>query len=83
MKTEYKYRWWYKGRTPEGNVMSLQGHVWATDSSQAGDIVESEQRARWPEVRWMHGKEVEGEGENYNVQFGPTTQQMKATREVE
>jgi len=68
-----RFRWWYKGKTPEGNTIKFEGHVRAKDSSSASDIVEREQRARFPEIVWMQGKEIEGNG----VQFGPTVQQLK------
>lgn len=67
------FRWWYKGRTAEGNTMKLEGRVVARDASEACDKVERQMRAKWPTVRWMHGREIEGDG----VTFGPTVQKLK------
>lgn len=67
------FRWWYKGRTAEGNTMKLEGRVEARDASEACDKVEKQMRAKWPTVRWMQGREIEGDG----VTFGPTVQKLK------
>lgn len=67
------FRWWYKGRTAEGNTMKLEGRVEARDASEACDKVEKQMRAEWPTVRWMQGREIEGDG----VTFGPTVQKLK------
>ncbi len=67
------FRWWYKGRTAEGNTMKLEGRVEARDASEACDKVEKQMRAKWPDVRWMQGREIEADG----VTFGPTVQKLK------
>ena len=67
------FRWWYKGRTPEGNVIKLEGRVVAHDAGEACDRVEKQMRAEYPAMRWMQGKEIEGNG----VAFGPTVQKLK------
>lgn len=67
------FRWWYKGRTAEGNTMTLEGRVEARDASEACYKVEKQMRAKWPTVRWMQGRESEGGG----VRFGPTVQKLK------
>lgn len=67
------FRWWYKGKTIEGNIMKLEGRVVAKDASDAIDKVEKQMRAKWPTVRWMQGKEIEGDGWT----FGPTVQKLK------
>ena len=53
--------------------MKLEGRVVATDASAACDKVEKQMRAEWPTVRWMQGKEIEGDG----MTFGPTVQKLK------
>lgn len=67
------FRWWYKGRTLEGNTLKLEGRVVAHDASEACDRVEKQMRAEYPTMRWMQGKELEGDG----VTFGPTVQKLK------
>jgi len=76
----HRFRWWYKGKTPDGNTMSLQGHVMARDSSHAGEIVEKDMRKKWPDIKWMQGRDVEGEGDWECVRFGPTVQQLKGRK---
>jgi hypothetical protein len=71
------FRWWYKGMTSEGNVISLQGNIQALDAGAACDQVETQMRAAHPDVAWMQGREVEGIGSYRGVRFGPTVQQMK------
>jgi hypothetical protein len=67
------FRWWYKGRTAEGSILKLEGYVTAADARAACDIVEREMRAKHPTVRWMQGREIEGDG----FTFGPTVQKLK------
>jgi len=67
------YRFWYKGRTEEGNILKLEGNVTASGAKAAADIVEEEMRILHPTVRWMRGREVEGNG----CTFGPTVQKLK------
>jgi hypothetical protein len=67
------FRWWYKGRTPEGNTVKLFGHVQASDAASACDIVERQMRAEHPTIRWMQGREIESDG----YLFGPTVQKLK------
>ena len=67
------FRWWYKGRTPEGNTIKLEGDVMARNESEACAKVEATMRAAHPEIRWMQGREIEGDG----VMFGPTVQKLK------
>ncbi len=76
-KPKRKFRWWYKGKTPEGNTCSFEGTGFAVDAEAAGQNIEKMMRGQWPSLRWMHGKDVEGEGDNVGVKFGPTVQ-MKA-----
>ncbi len=69
----FRFHWWYKGRTDEGIIVKFEGHIVATDASDACDKVEKSMRAKWPMIAWMHGKEIEGNG----VTFGPTVQKLK------
>lgn len=78
--TLFRFRWWYKGRTLEGNIIKLEGHVMAKDSWEAAVVVEADQRKRWPDVKWMHDREVEDEGENEGFKFGPTIQLLKGRK---
>lgn len=72
------FRWWYKGRTLEGNTIKLEGRVVAHDASEACDRVEKQMRAEYPTMRWMQGKELEGDG----VTCGPTVQKLKTPVEA-
>lgn len=72
-KEVFRFRWWYKGITTEGNILKLAGHTYATDASAACDQVERLMRAEHPTVRWMQGKEIEGDG----WKFGPTVQKCR------
>lgn len=67
------FRWWYKGKTPEGNIARFEGTIQAEDYDKASRSVEEMMRARWPKMRWMQGREIEGWGWN----LGPTVQKMK------
>ena len=67
------FRWWYKGRTTEGNTVKLEGRIEAADAGEACDKVEAAMRSRYPTMRWMQGRELEGDG----VRFGPTVQKLK------
>ena len=67
------FRWWYKGRTAEGNIVKLEGRVDAANEAAACRTVEAIMRAEYPTVRWMQGREIEGDG----VMFGPTVQKLK------
>jgi hypothetical protein len=67
------FRWWYKGRTAEGNILKLEGRVDASDASAACRTVEAIMRAEHPTVRWMQGREIE----DACCKFGPTVQKLK------
>lgn len=58
--------------------MKLEGRVVAHDASEACDRVEKQMRAEHPTMRWMQGKEIEGNG----VTFGPTVQKLKTPVEA-
>ena len=49
----------------------------AADSGAACDKVEREMRAKYPTIRWMQGREIEGDG----WRFGPTVQKLKKQNE--
>lgn len=76
-----RFRWWYSGRTPEGNSARFEGTGYAKDSRDACDNVEKMMRAKWPEIKWKHGREVEGEGDNRGVKFGPTVQMLRTKKQ--
>ena len=67
------FRWWYKGRTAEGNIVKLEGRVDAANESAACRTVEAIMRAEHPTVRWMQGREIEDDF----CKFGPTVQKLK------
>lgn len=69
----FRFRWWYKGRTTEGNTVKLEGRIEAADADEALAKVEAAMRSRYPTMRWMQGKEIEGGG----VRLGPTVQKLK------
>jgi hypothetical protein len=73
------FRWWHKGRTLEGNTIKLQGRVVAKDASAACDLVDAEMRKQHPNIKWMQGREIEGNG----FRFGPTVQKLRgATKQL-
>ena len=67
------FRWWYKGRTVEGNTIKLEGRVAARDASSASAKVEKQMRSDHPTIKWMQGKNIEGNG----IAYGPTVQKTK------
>lgn len=78
----FRFRWWYKGQSissspnSHGDVVTIlrfEGYTIATDEDAALSSVENQMRAKHPEVRWMHGTEIEGDG----VTFGPTVRKLK------
>lgn len=69
----FQFRWWFKGKTADGNILKLQGHVTAPSAGEACDKVEAAMRKEHPTVRWMQGREIEGNG----VSFGPTVQLIR------
>lgn len=69
----FTFRWWYRGRTVEGNIVKFVGRIRAVDDRAALKQVEDQMRADYPTIRWMHGREMEGG----NVTFGPTVQKLK------
>ena len=66
-----RFRWWYKGLTPEGVTASFSGIGVASDPKSASDNIEEMMRKSHPTIRWMQGKEVERPG---LVLLGPTIQ---------
>lgn len=74
-----KFRWTYRGRTEDGNTIKFEGHGWAEDSHKAADQIETMMRAKYPDIKWMHGREIEGG----NVTFGPTIQMLKEKRKLD
>lgn len=70
-----KFRWNYKGRTPEGSTCKFSGSGFAGDADEAIKIIEKMMREKFPAMRWMHGREVEGG----NVTYGPTVQMLKGS----
>ena len=70
------FRWRYKGCTPEGNILKVEGRVTAADAGAACDIVERAMRAKHPTIRWMQGREIEGVGRT----FGPAVQKLKCNK---
>ena len=67
------FRWWYKGRFPNGDTMKASSTVVAADASEAIKKIEFAMRILFPTVHWMQGSEIEGKG----VTFGPTIQRLK------
>lgn len=78
--TVRKFRWWYRGVTPNGTAIAFQGSGWAKDSSTALNNIEKMMRAKWPKIRWKQGRDTEGEGNHRGVRFGPTVQMLKTTK---
>lgn len=73
----FTFKWWYKGKTTEGNIIKFEGRITAADNFEACDKVERLMRAEHPTIAWMQGKNIEGQGNWKGVTFGPTTQKMK------
>jgi len=69
----FRFRWSHKGRTRTGIIMEFGGSVFAVNAGKACEIVDTMLRERWPELRWMQGKEIEANG----VTLGPTVQKLK------
>lgn len=67
------FRWWFKGETPDGNTMKLEGEINAASAYDAADKVDAQMRKRFPKVRWMRGRKIEGDG----IQYGPTVRRLK------
>lgn len=74
-----KFRWWYRGILPSGMRLSLSGTVLAPDTWAACDQVEQRMRAKYPTMKWMQGRRIEGNG----VSFGPTVQKAKMRKSKE
>lgn len=76
-KPSFNFKWWYKGKDPLENTLSFNGKIIAKDADEALRNVEKMMRAKYPTVKWMQGKEIEGVGHNLRVTFGPTVQKLK------
>jgi hypothetical protein len=72
-----RFRWWYSGLTTEGNTARFEGTGYAKSDHEACDNIEKMMRSKYPTIRWKHGCEVEGEGDNRGVKFGPTIQMLR------
>ena len=75
-----KFRWWFKGITPEKNICRFEGTGYAKSAAIAADNVEKMMRKNHPEITWMQGKQIEGVGANHGVTFGPTVQMLKGKK---
>lgn len=76
-----KFRWWYRGVDGHGTTLAFEGTGWAVDSDEALDNIEAMMRAKFPEIRWKHGRAIEGVGENHGLQFGPSVRMLKKRME--
>lgn len=81
MSDPIRFRWWYAGLTPEGNTARFQGTVYAKDSTDALREIETMMRAKHPKMKWKHGLEVEGVGDNKGVSFAPTVQMLRTKKQ--
>lgn len=74
------WRWSFRGMTPDGNTVKFSGTIEAPND-RMGDTalreVDKMMRAKHPEIRWMHGREVESDA----MKYGPTVQRGKFLRE--
>lgn len=74
------WRWSFRGMTPDGNTVKFSGVIEAPND-RMGDTalreVDKMMRGKYPEIRWMHGREVETE----TMKFGPTVIRGKFLRE--
>lgn len=75
-----KFRWWYRGVTPDNLSVAFQGSGWAKDSEEALNNIEKMMRRKHPSIRWKQGRQIEGDGDNSGWKFGPTVQMLKTTR---
>lgn len=71
-----RYRWWFKGKAADGNILSFEGYGWAEDAWAAAHRIDKLMREEYPDIRWMHGTKVEGG----NIQYGPTIKMLKKKR---
>jgi hypothetical protein len=76
--TLFRFRWWHKGKTHDGNTISLTGTINACDDRTAALYIDNMLRKKWPTTRWMHGREIEGG----NIQYGPTIRRLKGKRNI-
>jgi len=76
-----RFRWWYSGVTPEGNTARFEGSGYAKDCDEAISNVEKMMRAKFPEIKWKQGREVEGQGDYRGVTFGPTVQMLRTKKQ--
>ena len=67
------FRWWHKATTHADNVVNLDGYIRAQSEDEALDRVDRMLRSEFPTWKWMHRKQIEGNG----VKFGPTVQKLK------
>lgn len=72
-KEKRRFKWRYRGKQEDGTVWTFTGDGYAIDVAEALKTTEAEMRARYPKIKWMHGREVEGGG----VLFGPTVRMLK------
>lgn len=70
------FKWWFKGRTVEGNTIKFEGRVKAIGAGEACHQVDEDMRKQYPDIKWMQGKNVENE----HIKYGPTVQQMKTAK---
>lgn len=76
------WRWSFRGLFPDGTKVTFNGTVEAPNErmgNTACDRVNEMMRRKYPEARWMHGREVETD----TMKFGPTVQRGKFLREAE
>ena len=77
MSERIVYAWSYKGMTEEKNTATFSGHIVSDSIDNALSAVEKMMRAAYPQIKWMHGKKVEGPW----IKYGPTVTKTKLNPE--
>jgi hypothetical protein len=73
-----KFSWRYKGKNPEGITITFSGVGKAPDIYSALSFIEGMMRRKYPQIKWMHVKLVEGIGPAKYAKLGPTVRMGRA-----
>ena len=74
------WHWEHKGICPDGTKVKFKGTIQAPNErmgNTASDTVNRELRAKHPEITWMQGHRIEGDG----LTYGPTVWRGKFIKE--
>jgi hypothetical protein len=71
-----QFHWSHRGKSANGNSLRLSGRTEAETMNEAMDKVDRFLRGQYPDVHWMHGKDIEGDGIYARTKFGPTLREI-------